>query len=315
MRTLRPTSQFPRWSPGPGAAVVGMGWVPHSDLIAVGGNDGFLALVDPLRGRVVRRLYGHAAHAAHREPDGVFTPGFSADGRLMVTGADDGTRPRMGAAIGPGGRRATEVRRRFGGADVGDVSMSPDGQKIAVARPEGTDNPGVQIFDVATHRRVAALSDDEDVWDLARFTPDGRYIVGGSWKGWVRLWSTKTWKPATRVMGGHAGEVALGVAEPRRPHARDRGGSDGDGAPVGPADAAPGRRAAAGPAGPHAPSRSSRPTAGRCWRSPTPGAPTSGTCARPRGCATRARRRPHADARRVAGRPARARLRAGLPRG
>jgi len=85
--------------------------------------------------------------------------------------------------------------------------MSPDGREIAVDTPEARRYPGVQVFDVATHRRVAALSDDEDVWDLARFTPDGRYVVGGSWKGWVRLWSTKTWKPATRVMRGHAGEV------------------------------------------------------------------------------------------------------------
>ena len=90
MRTLRLAAHF-RVVPGAGAAVAGMGWVPHSDLIAVGGNDGFLALVDPLRGRVVRRLYGHAAHARTGNAAGVFTPGFSADGRLMVTGADDGT--------------------------------------------------------------------------------------------------------------------------------------------------------------------------------------------------------------------------------
>ena len=89
MRTLRRLSLFPSF-PGSGAAVAGMGWVPHSDLIVVGGNDGFLALVDPLRGRVVRRLYGHAAHARTGNADGVFTPGFSADGRLMVTGRTTG---------------------------------------------------------------------------------------------------------------------------------------------------------------------------------------------------------------------------------
>jgi len=63
------------------------------------------------------------------------------------------------------------------------VSMSPDGRRFAVAGVEGTDNPGVQIFDVATHRRVAALSHDESVWEFARFTPDGRYLVGGSVNG------------------------------------------------------------------------------------------------------------------------------------
>ena len=70
--------------PGAGAGSRGMGWVPHSDLIAVGGDDGFLALVDPLRGRVVKRLRGHAAARVRHA-------GFSADGRLMVTAADDGT--------------------------------------------------------------------------------------------------------------------------------------------------------------------------------------------------------------------------------
>ncbi len=206
MRTLRAVSLF-GVVPGEGAAVAGMGWVPHSDLIVVGGNDGFLALVDPLRGRVVRRLYGHAAHARTGNAAGVFTPGFSADGRLMVTGADDGT-VRVWAL--PSGREVGAPLKfvdRFGDPDVGDVSMSPNGRDIAVDTPSDRRHPGIQIFDVATHRRVAALSDDEDVWDLARFTPDGRYIVGGSWKGWVRLWSTKTWKPATRVMRGHAGEV------------------------------------------------------------------------------------------------------------
>ncbi len=205
MRTLRPVSLF-GVVPGKDAAVAGMGWIPHSNLIVVGGGDGFLAIADPLRGRVVRRLYGHAAHARTGNAAGVFTPGFSADGRLMVTGADDGS-VRVWAV--PSGREVGAPMKfvEDGRGDVGDVSMSPDGREIAVDTPQATHYPGVQIFDVATHRRVAALSDDEDVWDLARFTPDGRYIVGGSWKGWVRLWSTKTWKPATRVMRAHAGEM------------------------------------------------------------------------------------------------------------
>ena len=195
MGTLRRLSLFPV-VPGAAAAVAGMGWIPHSDLIVVGRDDGFLALVDPLRGRVVKRLYGYAADTR------IYTPGISADGHLMVTGATDGT-VRVWAL--PSGRElGARLKFRDG---IGDVSMSPDGRRFAVAGIEGTDNPGVQIFDVATHRRVAALSQDESIWSLARFTPDGRYIVGGSFEGWVRLWSTKTWKPATRILRGHAGEV------------------------------------------------------------------------------------------------------------
>ncbi len=193
MRTLRRLWVFPV-VPGAGVAVAGMAWIPHSDLIVVGGEDGFLAVVDPLRRRVVKRLYGHTAH--------VLTPGISADGRLMVTAANDWTVRVWSLASGREMGAPLKIR---GGA--GDVSMSPNGRRFAVAGIEGTDNPGVQIFDVATHRRVAALSQDESVWEFARFTPDGRYIVGGSVNGWVRLWSTKTWQPATRILGGHSAEL------------------------------------------------------------------------------------------------------------
>ena len=58
-----------------------MGYVPRSRLLVVGGDDGFLALVDPRRGQVVKRLAG--------QRDTVYTPSFSADGRLMATASDD----------------------------------------------------------------------------------------------------------------------------------------------------------------------------------------------------------------------------------
>jgi WD40 repeat protein len=217
--TLRPISSF-RVVTGRGAAVVGMGWVPGARLIAVGGNAGFLALVDPLRGQVVKRLYGHAAVRPTHLAYGVYASAFSSDGRLMITGADDGTVREWAL---PSGR---PIGRPLKLPIVGDVSLSPDGRTMAVAVPEGTDDPGVQIFDVATHRRLAALSEDESIWDVARFTPDGRFIVAGSTKGWVRLWSATTWKPATRILAGHAGAV---LSESVSPNGRTlaTGGADG----------------------------------------------------------------------------------------
>src|SRR5262249_43447993 len=139
--------------------------------------------------------YGHTAH--------VSTPGISADGRVLVTTAADGT-VRLWAL--PSGREIGKPLKFHGGA--GDVSMSPDGRRFAVDAPEARRYPGVQIFDVATQRRVAALSQDDSIWQFARFTPDGRYLVGGSWKGWARLWSTKTWQPATGILGGIGAELS-----------------------------------------------------------------------------------------------------------
>jgi WD40 repeat protein/DNA-binding SARP family transcriptional activator len=185
-RTLREASRFAVVSEGP---VRGMGYVPGGRLLIVGGDDGFLALVDPRSGTILKRLPGHR--------DTVFTPSFSADGRLMATASGFDT-VRLYAL--PSGR---PVGRRLR-VETGEISLSPDGRMLAITRPP---SGRVEIRDVPTLRPTASLPETETVWDLAEFTPDGRYLVGGSFKGWVRLWSTETWKPASRRFTGHAGRV------------------------------------------------------------------------------------------------------------
>ncbi|MBD0283639.1 MAG: AAA family ATPase, partial [Thermoleophilaceae bacterium] len=200
--TLRRLSEFRVVPNGP---VRGMGYVPRHGLLVVGGDNGFLALVDPRRGHIVRRLPGLR--------DTVLTPSFSADGRLMATASD-----------APGDRREGVVRlwrlpsgRPAGGPlrypAIGDISLSPDGRKLAVARPP---RGGVEIVDVVTRERRARLVGAGTVWDLARFTPGGRHVVGGSYEGWARLWSVEEpglynfgdeWNPASRRFTGHAGRV------------------------------------------------------------------------------------------------------------
>jgi WD40 repeat protein len=200
-RTLRTLSTF-RVLPKKGQ-VRGMAYVPRGRLLVVGGDDGFLALVDPRRGTIVKRLPGHRpTDPANRgEESRVFTPSFSADGRLMAT-ASRNRIVRLWAL--PSARPVGRPLLRSGSLGLGDVSLSPDGRLLAITRPP---TGGVQILDVATLRRRASLSESKTVWDLARFTPDGRYIVAGSYKGWVRLWSTKTWRPVSRVFTGPAGRV------------------------------------------------------------------------------------------------------------
>ena len=220
-RTLRELSEFRVVPKGP---VRGMGYVPRGRLLVVGGDHGFLALVDPRRGQVVKRLAGHG--------EKLLTPSFSADGRLMATASDDpgdrnGGVVRLwtlpsGAPAGPPLRYPT----------VGDISLSPDGRRLAVTRPP---SGGVEIFDLAKGRRRASLLEAETVWDLVRFTPDGRYLVGGSYKGWARLWSVEEpapgnlaedWNPATRRFTGHAGRVEWQSMSPDG-HTLATGGRDG----------------------------------------------------------------------------------------
>jgi DNA-binding SARP family transcriptional activator/WD40 repeat protein len=187
-RTLRPLSRFRIVPAGP---VRGMGYVPDGSLLVIGGHDGFLALVDPRAGRIVKRLSGH--HGT------IFTPSFSADGRLMATASCcDARRPFRLYAL-PSGRPFGRPLR----GPSGDISLSPDGRTLAMTHYPG----GVEIRDMPTLRRRRTLAESETVLDIARFTPDGRFIVGTSSKGWARLWSTETWKPASRKFAGHAGRV------------------------------------------------------------------------------------------------------------
>jgi WD40 repeat protein len=128
----------------------------------------------------------------------VFTPSFTADGRLMATASDHRVRLYALPSGRPLGRAL--VSRSL----IRDVSLSPDGHTLAVTR---TPRQRVEILEVPTFRRRTTLPGSETVREYARFTPDGRFLMGASWKGWVQLWSTETWKPASRRFAGHAGGV------------------------------------------------------------------------------------------------------------
>jgi WD40 repeat protein/DNA-binding SARP family transcriptional activator len=173
----------------PNAPVRGMAYMPGGRSLVVGGDDGFLAIFDPARGRLVTRLQGHSGRT-------LLTPTFSADGRLMATaGGGDAVLLWPLRSERPVGR----PRRYSSPLGAGELSLSPDGRTLAVAAV------GVEIVDVASLRRRAILPGTETV-RLARFTPDGRFLVASSDKGWARLWSTDTWRPATRKLTGHPGE-------------------------------------------------------------------------------------------------------------
>jgi DNA-binding SARP family transcriptional activator/WD40 repeat protein len=208
---LRPFSKFRVIPNGP---VRGMGYVPRVGLLVVGGDNGFLALVDPRRGQIVRRLPGHR--------DTVLTPSFSADGRLMATASDDQGDRKDGVVRLWALPSGEPVERPLRYPAVGDISLSPDGRKLAITHPPAG---GVEIVDVARLRPRASLLEAETVWDLARFTPDGRYLVGGSYKGWARLWAVEEpepfnfgddWEPASRKLAGHAGRVESQSMSPDR---------------------------------------------------------------------------------------------------
>ena len=173
-----------------------MAYLPGGQSLVVGGNIGYLAMFYPAGGRQVTPLQGGSP---------LPTPTFSADGRLMATaGARNAVLLWTLRSERPVGRP-----RRFSPSfGPWELSLSPDGRTLAVAG-----DMGIEIVDVASLRRRTSLPGTETV-RRARFTPDGRFLLAGSHKGWARLWSTNTWRPATRKLTGHTGAVASGSVSP-----------------------------------------------------------------------------------------------------
>jgi WD40 repeat protein/DNA-binding SARP family transcriptional activator len=199
-RTLERRDPFPVVTTG---QVLGIGFLPGSHRLVVGGPEGFLAIVDADRGRALRRLRGHRG--------AIYTPGISADGRLLATGSDDNT-VRLWAL--PDGRPlGAPLRfRRL----VSDVQLSPDGRWLTVVvSDEYYDKGAAEVWDVRTRRRARTLArPDRDKPGFLRFSPDGKLLVMGYRRGLSQVWSTTTWKPVTRPLAADAGAIDQAAISP-----------------------------------------------------------------------------------------------------
>jgi WD40 repeat protein len=201
MRTLRRRANVPVFHEtgiaGP-ALTTGTAFVPGTHEIAVGSNYGGVALVDADRGAVVKRLRGHAKleHYPHLSDNPIWTPGVSADGRLLASTSSDGM---VNLWSLPEGRRLGAPiplsSFRYGGAS--DGQLSPDGRWLAVqtlTREVVQDRE--EIWDVRTRKPVRVLRLPGGV-SYARFSPDGRLLAVADLQRRMHLYSTATWKPAT----------------------------------------------------------------------------------------------------------------------
>jgi WD40 repeat protein/tRNA A-37 threonylcarbamoyl transferase component Bud32 len=182
----------------------------------------------------VRRLTGHAGC--------VWGVTLSADGRLALSGGQDGTLRLWDVATGaevrvlggPGsevravalsadGRLALsaggatlklwdtatgqELGRLIGHTDtVKSVALAPDGRRAA----SGGEDRTVRLWDVQTHREVRRLAGHTRDLSGVVFTPDGRQVLSGSRDQTLRLWDVQTGREVRRF-GGRAGMV-LSVA-------------------------------------------------------------------------------------------------------
>ncbi len=155
---------------------------PDGSLIAVGGKDKTISLIDAKTKTVKKELSGHNGM--------VFRMVFAPDGKSLLSGSSDGTvrlwDVETGRKIASWTAHAEKISM------VRSVAISPDGERIAAGNWDGE----TRVWDVKTRELVFELPKQSLPISGLAFSPDGEILAGctGSWQnanaaGIVFLWS------------------------------------------------------------------------------------------------------------------------------
>ncbi|MEZ5965974.1 MAG: protein kinase [Planctomycetota bacterium] len=155
-------------------AATAMARSPLGDRIAIGGDDGRVAVFDAATAEVLATLAGH--ERAVRSLD------FSADGKTLVSGADDGS---VRCTSLEGAWATVELSGHRG--QVAVARFSPSADRVATASLDGT----VRLWQRDGSGEPRVLRGHRwSVVDLC-FSPDGESLATASWDGSVRIWSVR----------------------------------------------------------------------------------------------------------------------------
>lgn len=88
------------------------------------------------------------------------------------------------------------------------LSLSPDGHRLAVARPSN----GVDLFNADTGELLRVCETRKPVWSLS-FSPDGRRLLTAGWSSEALVWTLADESPP-RVLSGHRLTVWSAVFSP-----------------------------------------------------------------------------------------------------
>jgi WD40 repeat protein len=172
----------PRGSTADQGGVLSVAFSPDSKILATGGHDSMIRLLDAATGAEYCALPGH-------ERD-VETVAFSPDGRNLVSGGHDHT-----VRLWDLSTRKTVAPWLAHGSEVYGTTFSPDG-KLAVSL--GSDRT-IRLWDTITSQQLRVLRGHTDWISCVAFSPDGRTVVSGSQDQTIRFWNVDTGKRLSQI--------------------------------------------------------------------------------------------------------------------
>lgn len=204
---------------------------PDGRILAAGGEAGTVRLSDLETGRELHTVGRHVDQHSQATAS-VTSLGFSHDGSILATAADfdDAVKlwdtktgagivsleghPTISAslawapssmklAVGGAGeitlweRKSNWTSRTISAVESYPtaLSFSPDGKILA----SGGDDSVIDLWEVATGRRLARLHGHHDDVTAVEFAPNGKTLVSGSKDGTVKLWNVETERSVTLI--------------------------------------------------------------------------------------------------------------------
>jgi WD40 repeat protein/serine/threonine protein kinase len=90
--------------------------------------------------------------------------------------------------------------------EVGQVALSPDRTRVAVAQYLGNGSHRIGLYDTSSGEERANLAADFESGGRLAFSPDGKWLATGGDERVVRIWDTATGKPLSECRG-HTSKV------------------------------------------------------------------------------------------------------------